>query len=392
MIRCRSQEPCRRALLRRLQLLRIGRTASLAAFLVVPALASAQSPVTQPTMPANSQAPVPATQPAQIPQTQQQPGAAAPLPSQPPMPEPQTSPVEAPVVQPPSLTTPPVAIVPLDMAIPGSATAVSGSTQTWKGRAYITTSGAITAGEQMAQVTLPYRGTLRVCPSTTVRLAIDTSVSAKDVPGLLMGLEGGAIETSFAITRNSDQLLTPNFRIMIAGPGASELKVRLGVGGDTCIDNSGANAPYVVVTSVFDSGLYRVQPGQRVMFEHGDLHTVVDDEKEPCGCPPPGQKANEFPLAQSEGLAPPPVLPPTLPTTQPAGSGAASTTLVYNGSEKPAQTVTIPPPPPAPQTAQVPASQATQPAAKKKPGVFRKIGRFFKKVFGAESSTQQPAQ
>jgi hypothetical protein len=292
------------------------------------------------------------------------------------------------VAQPPSMTTPPLAIVPLDMSIPGSAITVSGTTQTWKGRAYISSSGAVTAGQQMAQVTLPYRGTLRVCPSTTVRLAIDTSVPANEVPGLMIALEGGAIETSFAITRNSDQLLTPNFHIMIAGPGASEVKVRLGVGGDTCVDNSGANAPYVLVSSVFDSGLYRVQPGQRVMFEHGDIHTVVDDEKEPCGCPPPGQKANEFPLAQSEGLAPPAVLPPTLPTNPTGGSGAASTTLVYNGSEKPAQTATIPPPPPAPQTTQAPASQAVQPQQQKKPGVLHKIGRFFRKVFGAESSGQ----
>ena len=81
--------------------------------------------------------------------------------------------------------------------------------------------------------------------------------------------------------------------------------MRLGQHGDTCVDNAGVNAPYVLVTSVFDGGDYRVQPGQRVMFQHGSLHEVVDHEKEPCGCPPAAaQGANEFPLAQSEGLAP----------------------------------------------------------------------------------------
>ena len=65
-----------------------------------------------------------------------------------------------------------------------------------------------------------------------------------------------------------------------------------------------SNAPYVLVSSVFDGGAYRVQPGQRVMFQHGSLHEVVDQEKEPCGCPPPVRTSNEFPLAQSEGLAP----------------------------------------------------------------------------------------
>ncbi len=261
--------------------------------------------------------------------------------------------------------------------------------QAWKGRAYITSSGAITAGADPAQVTLPYRGTLRVCPSTTVRLTVDASAPAKEVPGLQIALDGGAVEASFAVTRNSDVVLTPNFRIMIGTPGASEVKIRLGQNGDTCVDNSGANAPYVVVTSVFDTGLYRVQPGQRVMFEHGDLHTVVDQEKEPCGCPPPGQKPNEFPLAQSEGLTPLPALPPPTtptPSKQPAGSGEGSTTLVYNapGNQTP-QPAAIPQPPAAPPTVTAPAAQVKTPQPEqKKPGFFKRIGRFFKRVFGAE--------
>jgi len=284
------------------------------------------------------------------------------------------------------MSSPPIAIVPLDSAIPGAAISVGGAMQVWKGRAYITTNGAITAGPATAQVTLPYRGTLRVCPATTVRLSVDTSAPSGEIPGLLIALDGGALEASFAIARNSDVVLTPNFRIMIDGSGASEVKVRLGQDGDTCVDNSGANAPYVVVTSVFDSGLYRVQPGQRVMFEHGDLHTVVDQEKEPCGCPPAGQKGNEFPLAQSEGMVPPTNLPPTTQTNQPPGSGTGTTTLVYNApGNKTPQVAPIPQPPSPPQTTASPASQTRElQPQQKKPGFFTRIGHFFKRVFGAE--------
>jgi hypothetical protein len=292
---------------------------------------------------------------------------------------------------PPSMSTPPIAIVPIDMSIAGSASAVAGPIQAWKGRAYVTSNAAITAGPATAEVTLPYRGMLRVCPSTTVRLTADASVPANEVPGLMMAMDGGALEASFAITHNSDVILTPNFRILIGGPGSSEVKVRMGEGGDTCVDNSGANAPYVVVTSVFDSGLYRVQPGQRVMFEHGDLHTVVDDEKEPCGCPPPAQKVNEFPLAQSQGLAPTTSIPPVTSTNQAPGSAAASTTLVYNapGNQTP-QPAPIPQTPAmtqaATQTGAAQAQQAAQPPTtqQKKPGFFRRVGQFFKRVFGAE--------
>ena len=285
------------------------------------------------------------------------------------------------------LSSPPLAIVPLDKAIPGAALSVAGSLQALNGRAFITGSGTITAGNGTAQVTLPYRGTLHVCASSTVKLAADSSTPAGEVPGLLIALDHGAVEISFAAStareRNADALLTPYFRILIGGPNAADVKVRLGDNGDTCVDNAGANAPYVVVTSVFEGGLYRVQPGQRVMFEHGSLRTVVDQEKEPCGCPPPAKsEANEFPLAASEGLAP--ASPPAASVNQTAGTGQAATTLVYKSSDHAPKTVAIPSPASAP-VATAPATPAAQAAgSQKKPGFFRKIGRFFKRIFGAE--------
>jgi hypothetical protein len=280
-----------------------------------------------------------------------------------------------------------LAIVPLDKSIPGAALSVAGPLQAWNGRAYITGSGTITAGDATAQVTLPYRGTLHVCASGTVKLAADSSAPTGEVPGLLIALDHGAVELSFAAStareRNADTLLTPYFRIMIGGSNPADVKVRLGENGDTCVDNSGANAPYVAVTSVFEGGIYRVQPGQRVMFEHGSLQTVVDQEKEPCGCPPPAKsEANEFPLAESEGLAP--SSPPATAANETAGGGQAATTLVYKSSAAAPQTVAIPQPPASP-GATGPATPAAQPSgAQKKPGFFRKIGRFFKRIFGAE--------
>lgn len=284
----------------------------------------------------------------------------------------------------PSLATPPVAIVPLDISIPGAALSVEGPLQAWNGRAYITGSGTITAGDRTAQVTLPYRGTMHVCASSTVKLAADSSAASGNVPGLLVALDRGAVEMSFAASnareQNADTLLTPYFRIMIGGPNAADVSVRMGDDGDTCVDNAGANAPYVVVTSVFEGGLYRVQPGQRVMFEHGSLQKVVDQETESCGCPPPPKsEANEFPLAQSEGLAP--KSPPATAASTAAGSGQAATTLVYKSSDHAPQSVAIPQPPVS-AGATGPATQAS--GRPKKPGFFRKIGRFFKRIFGAE--------
>jgi hypothetical protein len=285
----------------------------------------------------------------------------------------------------PSFATPPVAIVPIDQSIAGAALSVAGPLQAWSGRAYITGSGTITAGESTAQVTLPYRGTMHVCASSTVKLATDAGAPTGDVPGLLIALDRGAVEMSFAASnareQNADTLLTPYFRMLIGGPNAVDVSVRMGDNGDTCVDNAGANAPYVVVTSVFEGGLYRVQPGQRVMFEHGSLQRVIDEEKEPCGCPPPPKsEANEFPLAQSEGLAP--KSPPATAANTTAGSGEAATTLVYKSSRSAPQSVAIPPPAASPNTTG--SGTPAAPGAEKKPGFFRRVGRFFKRIFGAE--------
>ncbi len=271
----------------------------------------------------------------------------------------------------------PIAIVPLDSKNPDAAASVTGALEVSQGKAIIVASGAITSGAETTEVVLPHRGVLRVCASTTVKLAADSSVPAGETPGLMMAMDHGAVEMSFATGRNSDILLTPDFRILIGAPGAAEVKVRLGQHGDTCVDNAGINAPYVLVTSIFEGGDYRVQPGQRVMFEHGSLHEVVDQEKEPCGCPPAAPKGNEFPLAQSEGLAP---LPKPAPIVASPNSGSSQPVepFVYKAADHAAQ----------PAVEAAPAANAnppaTPPATKKKPGFFTKVGRFFRRVFGAE--------
>ena len=325
----------------------------------------------------------------------------APVPN---LPSPSQPAVDAPAPpvasDPSSPTTPPVAIVALDQTVRGAALSVAGSMQAKNGRAFITGSGSVTAGGATADVTLPYRGTLHVCASTTLNLAADTSAPPGGAPGLLMAMDHGAVEMSFANTpagANADTLMTPDFRILIGGPGASELKVRLGNGGDTCIDNGahedgttaeGLNAPYVIVTSLFDASFYRVQPGQRVLLQHGSVNEIVDQEKEPCGCPPqPAQiNGNEFPLAQSEGLVPlTPVEPPpnSDQVTGPQQVGEIVPPLVYPQKKKEPPAIA----PTAMQPASDPLTPASQPTpssttkAAKKSGLFRKIGHVLRDIF-----------
>lgn len=284
----------------------------------------------------------------------------------------------------PSAQTGPIAIVPVDTS--GS---VSGALQVSDGKAIIASSGTVTSGAKPTDVILPRRGTLRICAGTAVKLAADATVPAGETPGLMMAIDHGAIEASYAAGHNSDVLLTPDFRILIGGPGAVDVKIRLGEHGDTCIDNPGLNAPYVLVSSVFEGGAYRVQPGQRVMFEHGSLQQVVDQEKEPCGCPPaPRPGSNDFPLAESAGLSPQaPPIKAASPTANSPTRAAIDAPLVYQAPKPAESAAPAPAKPPAPQSTVRVAKSVTPPApAKKNRNIFRRIGTFFRRIFGSDQS------
>lgn len=284
--------------------------------------------------------------------------------------------------------------------VPVQGVALSGSLSVENGRATIGNNGTITAGDQTAHVALTRGGSLNVCASTKIHLSTDNTT-----PGgaLMIAIDRGAIEAHYKPGQYSDVLLTPDLRILISPPGQADLSLRVNNQGDTCLDNHGAHAPYVLASSLFDGGAYRVQPNQRVLFEHGSLHAVVDNEPEPCGCPPdhplsvasegvhggqtarPGETVaknkaeadNPFPLAESEGLKPPPA-PPKTPIVPPGEDHAqVSAPLAFNSDQ------------PAPQTS-TPGPATTQPAAAKPPahphhrGFFGHIGHFFTRLFGGK--------
>ncbi len=317
----------------------------------------------------------------------------------------------------------PIAYVPTD------GVSLSGSLSVENGKASIGNNGTITAGDTTAHVQLARGGELRLCASTKVHLSKESSTNPGDATAdsaLMIALDRGAIEVSYTPDKYSDVLLTPDLRILISGPGQADLKIRTNQKGDTCVDNHGANAPYVTVTSQFESGLYRVQPNQRVMFEHGSLQQVVDNEAEPCGCPAaappvsiasaapgivtspanpakPGQPVisqpiggpsstpadTAFPLAESEGLKPPPP-PPTQPVV-PVGTAHAEVQVPITFDAKttpnPAAPGAAGPPPsadaaPAPAPAAAPATEAQKPP--NQGGFFHSLGRFFSRLFGGK--------
>jgi hypothetical protein len=276
---------------------------------------------------------------------------------------------------------------------------VSGPVEISHGETVLGNGSEITAGDQAVKITLERGGELHLCSTSSIHLSKDRSIADPSSTALMMALDRGAIEADYTVGTYSDVLLTPDLRILISGPGQAHLSIRVNTKGDTCVDNHGAAAPYVTVSSQLEGGAYRVLPDQRVNFEHGSLHEVVDHEPEACGCPsvpassvagvtggPSSTPADTaFPIAQSEGLAPPPAPRPG-PAVPPGETHAQVTVpLTYNG-ENP----TPPPATPVPSAAQAtPAAQTAPsptpaaPASTPPPrGFFHRVGHFFSKIFG----------
>lgn len=239
--------------------------------------------------------------------------------------------------------------------VPTNGVTISGSLEVTGNRAAIGPDATITAGDRTARIRLARGGNIDVCRSTKIQLSADRSLGPEARRGddaIMIALDHGAFETRDTPGKYSDVVMTPDLRILISGPGKADMSFRVAENGDTCIDNRGKNAPYVTVTGLFSGGVYRVQPEQRVLIEHGDLGQVVDNEPEPCGCPPAPKeiakagiglghgnsrnkaaRENPFPLAESEGLKPPPAGPkePVVPVGQVATEVEAP--ISYNGAE-----------------------------------------------------------
>jgi len=260
------------------------------------------------------------------------------------------------------------------------------------GRAQLSHAATVTAKPgHNADVALTRGGSVLVCQSTALHLT-----SSND--NLLLALDRGAMEIRMKAS-SSDVVITPDLRFTLSAAGPLDLQMRVTFNGDTCVENRGRKAPVLSITDSFGETAYLLKPGQHVMFEHGNLRTVMDRETTPCGCPPPEkpgmslaeavlrggqtgtpitpQQAAEihpFPVAQSDGLAAP---PPAVPETPGERHVQVASTLVFDpnapSDAKPADTAAAPAEPVA----------AAPPPAKvqHKGGPFAAIGRFFKHLF-----------
>jgi hypothetical protein len=273
---------------------------------------------------------------------------------------------------------------------------------------------AIQAGAQAATLKLDRGGDLLVCPGTNLNVTASQNGRA-----MLFSVSSGELELNYPIGSSADTLLTPDFRLLLPGPGTVHVAVRVSPNGDACVQSLPWNATALVVSETMGDATYQVKSDEAVLFKGGHISDAVH-VRENCGCrlsqntPPirmanaaaPPTPAEAKPVARA-GPSSPSTFPPATTPLQTTGSGstpaptehvAVEAPFIFHGDDPypdltgmvatlkvesqgvtQMETLVLPPPGTKKEQANKVTDIASQP--EKKRGFFAAIGAFLAGIF-----------
>lgn len=247
----------------------------------------------------------------------------------------------------------------------------------------------VTTGASPVNVKLARGGTLRICPRSSVQLT--SSPSGKE---LLVALNSGAVETDYQLAGSADVLMTTDFQVQLAGPGAFHYALEAR-DKDLCAQSLAGAKASLIVSETMGAGTYQVRPGDHVHFGNG---TVANPTEGACGCPEQAIKSSPpelgFPEQQSQAAAQAMAVgkePPSAPPVSQVPQSTASPEQTITQVNVPLSYSAGPPAPPPPQPyteahlATLPElAKPVMPPRPEKKGFFQKLGRAFARMFGGK--------
>lgn len=188
----------------------------------------------------------------------------------------------------------------------------SGSVMLAGGSMRLLSGSTVKAGAHAASVRLARGGELRVCPDTGVAV---NGTASRD---LMLSLSAGALEAHYSLP-SSDVVLTPDFRIVLAGPGELHIAVAADYRGNGCVKSLAGNTVPVMVAELMGTGTLQLSPGEQVYFRDGSVTNPSFRPLMNCGCPGSSRQQSEVQTASQ--AAPTAAKPPEI---QPAPAAAPS--------------------------------------------------------------------
>ncbi len=149
---------------------------------------------------------------------------------------------------------------------------------------------SITADDDTVVLRLKRAGDVYVCPQTSVSV-----VQARTGPDVTLAINNGGLETHLALKNSADEVVTPDFRILLRGPGEFHYAIRADTRGNTCVRTLPGNTASAIIYELMGDGKYEAQVRDQVIFRDGKLsveptvsrsQSVLPVE---CGCPPPSR-------------------------------------------------------------------------------------------------------